>query len=173
MRASCILCILLERDFFSHLEYTSVYPVPTMARPGWGWGYLTDTVRKIGTAEKWHLSNLNNTHQNFCPMMVLTIGHKKGWKNCPWRALAILSSISHEFWWKSNFAVDTNLEFWNWLRMLLLDWIIMRKRVFGKFPVCLHFWINPSYLKFPQFWQRWEQKLAALSTQNVVSWLNK
>ena len=39
---------------------------------------LTDTVRMTGTAEKWHLSNLSNTPQNFCPMMVLTIGHKKG-----------------------------------------------------------------------------------------------
>ena len=47
---------------------------------------LTDVVRKFGTAEKCHLSNLSNTPQNFCPMMVLTIGHKMGQKNCPWWA---------------------------------------------------------------------------------------
>ena len=47
---------------------------------------LTDIVRKVGTAEKCHLSNLSNTPQNFCPMMVLTIGHKMGQKNCPWWA---------------------------------------------------------------------------------------
>ena len=39
---------------------------------------LTDTVGMTGTAEKWHLSNLSNPPQNFCPMMVLTIGHNKG-----------------------------------------------------------------------------------------------
>ena len=39
---------------------------------------LTDTVGMTGTAEKWHLSNLSNTPQNFCPKMVLAIGHNKG-----------------------------------------------------------------------------------------------
>ena len=38
---------------------------------------LTDAVWMLETAEKWHLSNLNHTSKNFCPMMVLTIGHKK------------------------------------------------------------------------------------------------
>ena len=47
---------------------------------------LTDTVGMTGTAEKWHLSN---TPQNFCPMMVLTIGHKMGQKICPWVAPGI------------------------------------------------------------------------------------
>ena len=47
---------------------------------------LTDAVWMLETAEKWHLSNLNHTSKNFCPMMVLTIGHKMGQKNCPWWA---------------------------------------------------------------------------------------
>ena len=41
-------------------------------------GILTDAVRKLETAEKWHLSNLSHTPKYFCPMMVLTIGHKIG-----------------------------------------------------------------------------------------------
>ena len=115
--------------------------------------WLTDTVRKVETAEKCHLSNLSNTPQNFCPMMILTIGHKMGQKNCPWVAPGILGSISYEFWRISSFAVNNNQVFWNWLRMLLLDWIFMRKRVFWKFPICLHFWINPSNLTSFQFGQ--------------------
>ena len=126
--------------------------------------WLTEAVWINETAEKCHLSNLSNTPQNFCPMMILTIGHKMGQKNCPWVAPGILGSISYEFWRKSSFAVNNNLVFWNWLRMLLLDWIFMRKRVFWKFPICLPFWLNLSNLAFSQFWQCLQQKSAALST---------
>ena len=50
---------------------------------------LTEAVCKAETVKKWHLSNLSNTPKIFCPMMVLTIGHKMGQKICPWWTLGL------------------------------------------------------------------------------------
>ena len=71
------------RNHFNTFEMTILYNHNKIFSVSLEYSLLTDAVCKFGTAEKWHLSNLSNTSQNFCPMMVLTIGHKMDQKNCP------------------------------------------------------------------------------------------
>ena len=108
---------------------------------------LTEAVWLNETVEKYHLNNLCNTPQNFCPMMVERFAPEG-----PQALETILGQKSHEFWRNSSFAININQKIQKCHWMLLLDWTFVWKRVLWKIPVCLHFLIFYWYSTFCSFW---------------------